>query len=122
MQCYVNKNKYFSKYERYCVNKTSKYHKEYILKISAQSIELLRNNSYNKFKFNRCSCQEQFCRDKIKRAQLDIEYILNILAQFSEWFKSNSYENLNSISLAKIDKLFTTKNYKENPENFSSIH
>ena len=93
---------------------TFRYDKEYILKISAQSIALLRNKSYDKFKFNQCSCQEQFCRDKIKRAQLDIEYILNILAQFSEWFKSYSYENLNSISLAKINKLFTTKHYKEN--------
>ena len=72
-----------------------------------------------KFKFNQCSCQEQFCRNKTKRAQLDIENILNILAQFSEWFKRNSYENSNSISLAvykeffKINKLFTTKHYKE---------
>ena len=52
----TNINKYFSKYERYRVNKTSKYYKDYTLKISAQSVERLRNNSYDKFKFNQCSC------------------------------------------------------------------
>ena len=56
------------KYGRYCVNKTSKYYKEYTLKISAQSVERLRNKSYDKFNFNQCSCQEQYCRDEIKRA------------------------------------------------------
>ena len=29
-------------------------------------------------------------------------------------FKSNKYENLNSISLAKINELLTNKHYKEN--------
>ena len=109
--CDPKYNKYFLKYKRYRVNKTFKSYREYTLKISAQSVEWWRNNSYDKFKFNQCSCQEQFYTDKIKSAQLVT--ILNILARFSEWFKSNSYENLNSISLAKINNLFTTKHHKK---------
>ena len=50
----------------------------------------------------------------MKRAQLDIKYILNVLAQFSDWSKIYSYENLNPISLAKINRLFTTKHSREN--------
>ena len=46
---YCKLKQVFLKIRKISRKKKLKYHKEYILKISAQSIELLRNNSYDKF-------------------------------------------------------------------------
>ena len=46
---YCKLKQVFLKIRKISRKKKLKYHKEYILKISAQSIGLLRNNSYDKF-------------------------------------------------------------------------